>query len=80
MHLISKCEITSYGKVVTLYYQYTLNFFPSKCLISKLVPVRASNKLIFFSINKSAPYLVNSLCFSIKIIIFAKYFKKIGFL
>ena len=41
---------------------------PSKCLISKLYPVKASNKEIFLSMNKSAPFLVKIGCFFIIIL------------
>lgn len=59
MVLTQSGEITSPGIVVTT------NFFPSKWGISKLNPVKASNKEIYFSIYKSAPFLVNNLCFFI---------------
>jgi len=35
----------------------TFNFLPSRCFNSNENPVRASNKVIFFSMNKSAPFL-----------------------
>jgi len=44
------------------------SYVPSKCLISKLYPVKASNNEIFFSMKRSAPFLVNVGCFFIIIL------------
>jgi len=41
---------------------------PFKCLISKLKPDKASINVIFLSINKSAPFLLNTGCSPILIL------------
>ena len=51
MYIYVPCDIISPGIV-----EITI-FYPSRCLSSKLNPLSASSSDIFFSWNKSAPFL-----------------------
>jgi len=58
----SSSVISESGLITVPGVLFTLRFDPSRYLIMKSQPVRASLRLMFFSKNKSAPFLLKSLC------------------